>query len=256
VLDGLVATLRSFGAETRHLASAGALRQALSRRNRRSAAGLICDSLYADVLSAWQAETGVVLNTGKPVFILLQAEERRSLRNLFGPPLSGYLLKPLRRATLLRQLTVRDHDVIADAVADLRELAAVTQRGLGLTILLAEDNPVSALLARTMLEKAGHRVFHVATGIAVLDHIGANGRPDLVIMDVEMPGMDGLEAARQIRAGEMAADVPILALTANARAEDYAECLAAGMNGHLSKPFDRQDLDEAIHSLTTRRDAA
>jgi signal transduction histidine kinase/CheY-like chemotaxis protein len=256
LLDSLVATLRSFGATTRHLASIGALRQALSRRSRRSAAGLICDSLYSDMLSAWQADTGSIPNIGKPVFVLLQAEERRNLRHLFGPPLSGYLLKPLRRATLLRQLTVRDHDVIADAVADLRELAAATQREAGLTILLAEDNPVSALLARTMLEKAGHRVHHVSTGIAVLDHIGQNLRPDLVIMDVEMPGMDGLEAARRIRAGAVAPDIPILALTANARTEDYAECLAAGMNGHLSKPFDRQDLDEAIAALTARRDAA
>jgi signal transduction histidine kinase/CheY-like chemotaxis protein len=256
LLDSLVATLRSFGATTRHLASVGTLRQALSRRSRRSAAGLICDSLYSDLLSAWQAETGSILNIGKPVFVLLQAEERRNLRHLFGAPLSGYLLKPLRRATLLRQLTVRDHDAIADAVADLRELAAATQREAGLTILLAEDNPVSALLARTMLEKAGHRVHHVATGIAVLDHIGQNVRPDLIIMDVEMPGMDGLEAARRIRAGGAAPDIPILALTANARTEDYAECLAAGMNGHLSKPFDRQDLDEAIAALTARRDAA
>ena len=256
LLDSLAATLHGFGASTRYLANADALRRALTHGRRHSAAALICDSLYADVLSAWQEEKGAVLTKGKPVLVLLQAEERRSLRHLFGPPFSGYLLKPLRRATLLRQLTARDHDVIADAVADLRELAAATRRGTGLTILLAEDNPVSALLARTMLEKAGHRVHHVATGIAVLEHIAGRDRPDIVIMDVEMPGMDGLEAARRIRAEATAPHIPILALTANARAEDYAECLAAGMNGHLSKPFDRQDLEEAIARLTARRDAA
>ena len=75
-----------------------------------------------------------------------------------------------------------------------------------------------------------------------------------------MPELDGLETARRIRAEEMERNaserLPILALTANARREDYAECLAAGMDGHLSKPFDRQDLDEAITRLTRGRAAA
>ena len=127
-------------------------------------------------------------------------------------------------------------------------------------MLLAEDNPVNALLARTMLERAGCRVSHVVNGRMVLDALARGTAPDLIIMDVEMPELDGIETTRRIRAAEMEAatgrHVPILALTANSRREDYEECLAAGMDGHLSKPFDRQDLDEAIVKLVRRRSAA
>ena len=75
-------------------------------------------------------------------------------------------------------------------------------------------------------------------------------------MDVQMPEIDGLETARRIRKGDLAPDVPILALTANASAADEAECFAAGMSGHMAKPFDREDLDEAIAALTAKRPAA
>jgi CheY-like chemotaxis protein len=71
-----------------------------------------------------------------------------------------------------------------------------------------------------------------------------------------MPELDGLETARRLRKGDLVPDIPILALTANASAADEAECLAAGMSGHMTKPFDRQDLDEAIAALTAKRPAA
>jgi CheY-like chemotaxis protein len=78
------------------------------------------------------------------------------------------------------------------------------------------------------------------------------GRPyDLVLMDVQMPGMDGLEAARRIRAAEAGSDGPltrILALTANAQADDRAACLAAGMDGLLVKPLDRARLSQALNA--------
>jgi CheY-like chemotaxis protein len=130
----------------------------------------------------------------------------------------------------------------------------------GTQVLLAEDNPVNALLARTMLEKAGCRVTHVVNGKMVLDLLAHGERPDMIVMDVEMPELDGLETTRRIRALERKSvsmhPVPILALTANSSREDYEECLAAGMDWHLSKPFDRQDLDEAIAKLVRRRSAA
>jgi CheY-like chemotaxis protein len=80
-----------------------------------------------------------------------------------------------------------------------------------------------------------------------------------VLMDMAMPGLDGLATTRRIRELEQrhgARQVPILALTANARHEDHATCLAAGMDGHLPKPFDRTDLEEAIAKLTQARPAA
>ena len=94
------------------------------------------------------------------------------------------------------------------------------------------------------------------TGLEVLAHLEKRGVPDLILMDIEMPGLGGLETARRIRARADWQRVPILALTANARDDDRDACLAAGMNGHLRKPFDRHDLADAITALTGGRAAA
>lgn len=251
---GLEATLKAFGAETRHVTSEAELRKAL--RKPHSANGLICDSSFAATLAVWRQAQEGKRPAGKPVFILLQSEERRALRDFLGVPLAGYLLKPLRRATLLRQLIQSDAHTIASAVSDLRRMTAAEKKVPHLKVLLAEDNPVNALLTRTLLERSNHSVHHVTNGQAVLDYVTNGGRPDLIIMDVQMPELDGLETARRLRRGELALDIPILALTANASAADEAECMAAGMNGHMAKPFDRQDLDEAIAALTAKRPAA
>lgn len=253
-LASLEATLKGLGAETRRVAGDAALRQAL--RKPHSANGLICDSSFAATLAVWRAAHDGKRPAGKPVFTLLQAEERRALRDFLGSPFAGYLLKPLRRATLLRQLLQSDDQTIANAVNDLRRMTAARKTTPHLNVLLAEDNPVNALLTRTLLEKSDHSVHHVTNGKAVLDYIEKGGRPDLIIMDVQMPELDGLETARRLRSGNLVPDIPILALTANASSADQAACLAAGMNGHMAKPFDRQDLDEAITSLTARRPAA
>jgi len=191
---------------------------------------------------------------------MMQAEQRRTLRGFLSAPFAGYLLKPFRRDTILKQLTSQDRQRINTAVNELRQIVKQTTRIKTLHILLAEDNPVNALLARTMLEKAGHRVHHVTSGLQVLAAIEKKQRFDLAIMDVEMPELDGLETTRRIRAREaklgLRSALPILALTANARQENQAECLAAGMSGHLCKPFDRQDMDEAIAKTLALKPAA
>jgi signal transduction histidine kinase/CheY-like chemotaxis protein len=252
-LASLETTLTGLGATTRHIVTEASLRQAL--RKPHSASGLICDSSHAATLAVWRAAHEKKRPTGKPVFILLQAEERRALRDFLEPPFAGYLLKPLRRSTLLRQLVQSDDQTIASAVSDLRRMTSAKKDMPHLQVLLAEDNPVNALLTRTLLEKSNHSVHHVTNGKAVLDYVAKGGRPDLIIMDVQMPELDGLATARLLRAG-LLPEVPILALTANASAADQAECLAAGMSGHMGKPFDRQDLDEAIAMLTAQRPAA
>ena len=103
-------------------------------------------------------------------------------------------------------------------------MTSAEKKAARLNILLAEDNPVNALLTRTLLEKSDHCVHHVTNGLGVLDYIARGGRPDVIIMDVQMPEMDGLETARRIRKGDLVPDIPILALTANASAADEAEC--------------------------------
>ncbi|MFO0600593.1 MAG: ATP-binding protein [Myxococcaceae bacterium] len=114
----------------------------------------------------------------------------------------------------------------------------------GLDVLVAEDNEVNALLVRRLLERLGHRMVHVIDGAEAVDAVRAR-RFDLVLMDLQMHEVDGLEATRRIRAEERGAThVPIVALTANAMAGDATACLAAGMDGYLSKPV-RRDLLEA-----------
>jgi CheY-like chemotaxis protein len=117
----------------------------------------------------------------------------------------------------------------------------------GLSILVAEDNEINALLTRALLQKLGHRPQVVASGDAAMDSfLAANsaGLPfDLILMDVRMSGIDGLEATRRIRAIEGSKrHTPIVALTANALPEHREACLAAGMDAFLTKPLDREKL--------------
>jgi signal transduction histidine kinase/CheY-like chemotaxis protein len=253
----LYQTLEEHGAQATWVESPEELSRIL-RRDASGAAHLICDASYADMLRGWAAE-----NAGpsavRHIFVFVKAEERRQYSDLLTRPFSGYLLKPFRRQSVLRLLTSQDESQIATAVEDLRDIVKGSVPARGMNVLLAEDNPVNALLARTMLERAGYKVMHALNGQKAVEAIGAGFVPDMIVMDVEMPIMNGLEATRRIRAMETARGAgrtPILALTANAQREDIAECLAAGMDGHLSKPFDRQDLDEAILRLVARRSAA
>ncbi|MFS2112445.1 ATP-binding protein [Sphingomonas sp. Sphisp140] len=120
-----------------------------------------------------------------------------------------------------------------------------------LNVLVAEDHDVNQLLMQEMLGRLGHDVTIVTDGAAALEAVTtADGgeRPfDLVLMDMQMPVLDGIGAARAIRgAGIAAAQLPILALTANAYADDIAACLEAGMQAHLAKPIQLADLATAI----------
>ncbi|RZK99736.1 MAG: response regulator [Rubrivivax sp.] len=111
-------------------------------------------------------------------------------------------------------------------------------------VLLAEDNEVNAMVVEALLRRHGLTVEHVPDGLEVVQRMcGNHPRPDLVLMDCQMPAMDGFEATRQIRADEVSrglARTPVVALTASALAEDSERCLGAGMDAHLPKPF-RED---------------
>jgi CheY-like chemotaxis protein len=119
-----------------------------------------------------------------------------------------------------------------------------------LRVLLAEDNPVNALLASVLLRKAGHEVTHVVTGRRALDALALNPF-DIILMDVQMPDMDGMEATEEIRRSEVRTGqhIPIVAFTAHAMAEDRKRFLAAGADGYLTKPFTPDQLHAVIDSL-------
>jgi two-component system, sensor histidine kinase and response regulator len=115
---------------------------------------------------------------------------------------------------------------------------------------LAEDNPVNQLLARRILEKQGYRVVVVANGQEAVE-LSARDQFDAVLMDVQMPVVDGLMATRQIRKREehTGAHVPIIALTARAMDEEQGICVAAGMDAFLSKPMHASQLLALLNSL-------
>jgi CheY-like chemotaxis protein len=118
-------------------------------------------------------------------------------------------------------------------------------------VLLAEDNPVNALLTRELLRRRGHRVREVTTGDAAVRAMEEE-RFDLVLTDIHMPGMDGIEATKAIRANEQAAGrarTPIIALTADALETGKRACKEAGMDGFLTKPVDPALLDQMFETF-------
>jgi signal transduction histidine kinase/CheY-like chemotaxis protein len=255
----LEAVLVELGASVKTLSSSQEVQEALADNGNDNTAILICDSSFASELRKW-AQQKKKFGGSKQVWVMMQAEQRRALREFLVQPYSGYLLKPFRKTTIARQLTSRDGHMISGAVKELRQFVKGSRPEKQLTVILAEDNPVNALLAKTLLEKAGHTVCHVTSGLQFLSVLDSKRKFDLAIMDVEMPELDGLETTRRVRLREQKSGsgprLPILALTANARRENYLECMAVGMDGHLSKPFDRQDMEEAIAKILYLKPAA
>ena len=167
--------------------------------------------------------------------------------------IGAYLTKPVRESEL-RDAMVRvlgmDGQKPSDSTLVTRHSLRETRRPL--QILLAEDNPVNTLLTVRLLEKRGHTVCPVDNGHEALAAIEKR-RFDLAILDVQMPGMDGLELARTIRASETSTGnrLPLIAMTAHAMQGDRERCLAAGMDDYIAKPIRPQKLFEVIDALFT-----
>lgn len=188
-----------------------------------------------------------------PSLILLRPEDRDLIPRYRALGYHGYLIKPLRPQSLVERVlaargatpgTMRPGPPPPPAEDD----RVTPVRFCGLRVLLAEDNPVGALLAKTLLRREGCVVETAGTGHEVLSAL-AQARYDLVLMDMRMPGMDGVAAARALRArGDR---TPIVALTANAFPEDRKACLEAGMDDHLAKPLDVDALRAALARWTS-----
>ena len=132
------------------------------------------------------------------------------------------------------------------------EPAAIAAKGL--RVLVAEDNSVNQVLIRGLLTRMGHYLDVVSDGVEALRQVQA-APYDLVLMDVQMPHMDGMDATRAIRTlGGAAGRLPIVAMTANVMHEDRAACEAAGMDGFVGKPIDRKQLQQAMQQAIARRE--
>jgi CheY-like chemotaxis protein len=227
---------------------------------------LIADRSLGDAavrrLAAEAARCGVRCS-----LILLSPFDRRE----FGAPnaagFDSYLIKPVRARSLFdRLLEPRPAPARSPADATAQPGPAKTASGKtasgktaptktaapGRRVLLAEDNPINALLATKALERLGAQVIHARDGLEALAAAEGQGPFDLALIDIRMPGLDGLETARRIRAREAetgATPLHLVALTANTGREDVDAASAAGFDGFLPKPLNLR----ALPALLDRR---
>jgi len=194
---------------------------------------------------------------------------RHELQASASAAFTGYLIKPLRAASLAARLTmapeVPSPNLAGDGLIDMPDnvAAPAIAPARGLSILVAEDNEINALLMRSLLTRLGHLAVITTNGEEALESwlaAKSAGAPyDLVLMDIQMPQLDGIETARRIReleAGEPGRQTPILALTANTLVADRYACFEAGMDGFLIKPLDHEKLTDALAGLAASRHLA
>jgi signal transduction histidine kinase/ActR/RegA family two-component response regulator len=207
-------------------------------------------------LRAWSIPVGST--ESKPESILMTADPQRAqdwegkgvlladrLGNLNNPGAATCLLSlPLRRGELF--------DCLCNVAKGSRlpspntaEDSPDRSNQTALDILLVEDNQVNQLVASTLLKKLGHQVAHAENGKRAVEAVRSQ-RYDLVLMDCQMPVMDGFEATRAIRNDADYATLPIIAVTGNALEGDKQACLDAGMNDYITKPYNREQLSEII----------
>ena len=194
------------------------------------------------------------------IMMLTSAGHRGDAERCKELGVSAYLLKPIRqselREAIARVLGAREQKgaiplITRYSLQDAREPSA------SLRVLLVEDNRVNQRLATRLLEKRGHSVVLAADGREALAALEKESF-DLVLMDLQMPEMDGFEATAAIRKMERDSGnhLPIVALTAHAMKGDREKCLAGGMDGYLTKPIRAPELDELLHAYVVRRTAA
>ncbi len=192
-----------------------------------------------------------------PIIVMVTAHGREMLSERSASEqalINGFLVKPLTASMLLD--AVMDARSAAQAAAagqnpDKVSAAAKPQRLQGLRLLVVEDNKINQIVAKGLLTQEGAQVTLANDGQLGVDAVAQAQPPfDAVLMDVQMPVMDGYAATRAIRQTLGLPDLPIIAMTANAMASDRAACLAAGMNDHVGKPFDLDPLVALLQQYT------
>jgi CheY-like chemotaxis protein len=188
---------------------------------------------------------------GATIMMLTSEDQSSSAARCRAMGVEAYLIKPIKPTELL--LMIR-------RVVGRGEGRAVTSPrcerngGRRLSVLVAEDNPVNQKLAMAMLDKLGHRVTMAGTGLEAVEKWRSD-KFDLILMDVQMPELDGLEATRAIRTEEPEAGTttPIIAMTAHAMTGDRERCIQAGMSDYISKPVRLEALEKTIARVMGNR---
>ncbi|MBX3428048.1 MAG: response regulator [Hyphomonadaceae bacterium] len=217
---------------------------------------------YADVvLLDWHdgvdgEEIDALRRNSRAVIALAPQERRQIIDACRAAGIEHYTLKPVRRGSLVERVRTALGDETAKE-KEMSEVEAPTQRPLpGLRVLLAEDNPINALLARTLLTKAGCSVTTAQDGEEAVA-AASSGVFDLILLDIRMPRLDGFEAAERIRAGGgPSAGAPMIALTADAGDEERAHAARAGMDDFITKPIDANRLLQVAARFTERANPA
>lgn len=227
--------------------------------------GLIVDCALGDDIARDTAAAAEEAGVERRI-VLLSPFERRDLGSPSAAGFDAYLVKPLRARSLFERLTETrrpEPDLVTMRTTAPRikpTTGSKTRR-----VLLAEDNEINALLALKALERLGAVVDwakdgHEAFSLAEASFSGLRPDYDLVLMDIRMPGLDGLEATRRIRALEKTLSRPqprrIIALTANALKQDETAAEEAGLDGFLAKPFDLKDLTDLLEDTNKSMMAA
>lgn len=231
-----------------------------SARNERRAFGLIVTDMHMPRMNGFELVEHIrekpELSTAT-IMMLTSAGHRGDAERCQKLGVSAYLLKPIRqselREAIAKVLGAREQEGVIPLVTRY-SLGDARDRSEILRILVAEDNLVNQRLMVRLLEKRGHRVVVAGNGKEVLAALEKETF-DIILMDVQMPEMDGFEATGAIRRKEKSSGLHqiIVALTAHAMKGDHEKCLAAGMDAYLSKPIRPQELDEVLTRYGARQ---
>ena len=201
-----------------------------------------------DLARAVQADPAIA---GTRLCMLTSAGQAGDSQRCRELGIRGYLTKPISRIDLLEAVSLVLGNDDLHAVAGVVTRHTIREARREFTILLAEDNPVNQEVTSVMLRKRGHHVDIAANGREAVAAVQRT-KYDVVLMDVQMPEMDGLAATAAIRQLAGYADLPIFALTAHAMSEERDRCIARGMNGYLAKPFKAHELYALVEGWTDR----
>ncbi|MEM6913492.1 MAG: response regulator, partial [Pseudomonadota bacterium] len=205
----------------------------------------LCDYYFAQI-------NPELSKLSKRSILLLPAGARNKYERFKEQGFGTYLTKPIRHRSFERVLSGEDLSEPLPVVTDGQDIK--DYRG-PFDVLLAEDNEINAILARAIVERVGHRLDVVGDGAAAIEAFKTKSY-DIILMDMHMPKMGGLEATKLIRSETNSKDMPIIALTANTLQEDQDACFAAGMDDFLSKPFEPKELLAIIDRYAARQDVS